>query len=161
MEYQKKLNNIIQGVFKGKDDSICDSNNPQSKTADKKKIIIIDDDVLSHEMYAMKFQKSGFDVKAVSTGNEALDILRNGFNPDIILLDLMIPVMDGFSIYDLIKKENLAPGAVAIMLTNKGVVSEINKAKECGFQGYIVKAITTPAEVVDKVNKICIDYCKK
>ncbi len=121
---------------------------------DKKKILIIDDDKFLLSIYSMKFEKNGFEVKVASSGSEALTILHDGYKPNILLLDLIMPVMDGFSIYEAIKKENLAPGVVSIMLTNQGLSTDINRAKELGIQGYIIKATTIPAEVVQEVIEI-------
>lgn len=121
---------------------------------EKKKILIIDDDKFLLNMYSMKFEKSNFEVKVAFGAVDAIEILRNGYVPDILLMDLIMPVMDGFSMYETIKKDNLAPGAIAIMLTNQGLVSDINRAKELGVHGYIVKATTIPSEVVDEVIEI-------
>jgi CheY-like chemotaxis protein len=121
---------------------------------DKKKILIVDDDKFLLGMYSAKFGKYGFEVKAASSGNDALDILKEGYKPDILLLDLIMPGLDGFSVYETIKKENLAPGVLSIMLTNQGLASDINRAKELGVHGYIVKATTIPSEVVDEVMDI-------
>ncbi len=118
---------------------------------EKKKILIVDDDKFLLGMYSMKFGKSGFDVKIAPGGSEAFQILKDGWKPEILLLDLIMPVMDGFSIYENIKKENLAPNVIAVMLTNQGLQSDINRAKELGFHGYIVKATTIPSEVVSEV----------
>jgi len=121
---------------------------------DKKKILIVDDDKFLLGMYATKFARNGFEAKAVSNGSDALAVLREGFKPDIMLLDLIMPSMDGFTLYETIKKNNLAPGVLSIMLTNQGLASDINKAKELGMHGYIVKATTIPSEVVDEVINI-------
>ncbi|MDD4803597.1 MAG: response regulator [Candidatus Paceibacterota bacterium] len=121
---------------------------------EKKKILIVDDDKFLLNMYSMKFDKNGFEVKVASGAMDAIDILKNGYKPEIILMDLIMPVMDGFSMYETIKKENLAPGALAVMLTNQGLVSDINRAKELGVHGYIVKATTIPSEVVEEVIEI-------
>lgn len=121
----------------------------------KKKIFIIDDDKFLLNMYSIKFEKNGFDVKVASNGVDAIEILKGDYKPDILLMDLIMPVMDGFSMYETIKKENLAPNALAVMLTNQGLVSDINRAKELGVHGYIVKATTIPSEVVDEVIEIC------
>jgi len=120
----------------------------------KKKILIVDDDKFLLGMYSAKFTKNGFDAKVASNGNDALTILKEGYKPDILLLDLIMPSMDGFSLYETIKKGNLAPGVLSIMLTNQGLASDINKAKELGMHGYIVKATTIPSEVVDEVINI-------
>ena len=122
---------------------------------DKKKILIIDDDKFLLNMYSMKFEKNGFDVKVAQGAEDAFTILKEDFKPDVLLMDLIMPVMDGFEMYEKIKKDNLASGAIAIMLTNQGLVSDINRAKELGVHGYIVKATTIPSEVVEEVIEIC------
>ena len=122
---------------------------------DKKKILIVDDDKFLLNMYSMKFEKNGFEVKVAQGPEDALNILKDGYKPDILLMDLIMPVMDGFEMYEKIKKDNLASGAIAIMLTNQGLVSDINRAKELGVHGYIVKATTIPSEVVEEVIEIC------
>jgi len=123
-------------------------------TTEKRKILILDDDRFLLNMYSMKFEKNGFDVKVAGGGPEALDILKEGFNPDIMLMDLIMPVMDGFTFYETAKKEKLVDNIIAIMLTNQGQVSDINRAKELGVHGYIVKATTIPSEVVEEVIQI-------
>lgn len=123
-------------------------------TTEKRKILILDDDRFLLNMYSMKFEKNGFEVKVAGGGSEALDILKEGFNPDIMLMDLIMPVMDGFTFYETAKKEKLADNIIAIMLTNQGQVSDINRAKELGVHGYIVKATTIPSEVVEEVIQI-------
>ncbi len=117
----------------------------------KKKIFLIDDDTFLLSMYSMKFEKSGFEVKCASDGVQALNMLRQGYKPDILLIDLIMPVMDGFFMYETMKKEGLVNEALSIMLTNQGTVSDINRAKELGINGFIVKATTIPSEVVEEV----------
>ncbi|MFA6227257.1 MAG: response regulator [Candidatus Paceibacterota bacterium] len=122
---------------------------------DKKKILIVDDDKFLLNMYSLKFERNGFEVKVAQGGEDAINILKDGFKPTVLLMDLIMPVMDGFEMYEKIKKDNLAVGAVAIMLTNQGLTSDINRAKELGVHGYIVKATTIPSEVVEEVIGIC------
>lgn len=121
---------------------------------EKKKIFIIDDDAFLLSMYSMKFEKNGFETKVAGNGSEALQILRNGYKPDVLIMDLIMPIMDGFSMYEAIKKENLAQGALTVMLTNQGTTSDINRAKELGINGFIVKATTIPSEVVEEVRTL-------
>ncbi len=122
--------------------------------SEKKKILIVDDDDFLLNMYAMKFEKNNCEVKTADSGQNAISVLKAGYKPDILILDLVMPGMDGFAIYEKIKKENLAPKAVGVVLTNQGIESDIQRAKELGFYGYIVKATTIPSEVVDEVLSI-------
>ena len=121
---------------------------------EKKKIFIIDDDAFLLSMYSMKFEKKGFETKVAANGADAIEILRGGYKPDVLIMDLIMPTMGGFSMYESIKKENLAPGALTMMLTNQGTTSDINRAKELGVNSFIVKATTIPSEVVDEVSAL-------
>jgi len=150
MEYIKKITNKIKETFKSED-----VNKQPSLIETKKKILLVDDDKLLHDMYAMKFEKNGFEVRTASGGEEAIQIIKDGYIPDVLVTDLMMPMMNGFEIFEVIKNEKLAPNITAIVLTNKGLSEEINRAKEIGFDGYIVKATTIPAGVVEEVKKIC------
>ncbi|MBU6370779.1 MAG: response regulator [Patescibacteria group bacterium] len=121
---------------------------------EKKKILIIDDDKFLLDMYALKFGKNNFDVRTAPSGVAAVSALKDGFSPDIILLDLVMPLMDGFSVYEEIKKNRLASHAIAIMLTNQSMPSDVSRARDLGVAGYIVKATTVPSEVVEQVSHI-------
>ncbi len=120
----------------------------------KPKVLIVDDDKFLLNMYSLKFNKKGFEVNSAVTGEEAINKIKGGYIPDIILLDIVMPVMDGFEILDSIKKNNLVPKAQIIMLTNQGQLADIEKAKSFGVNGYIIKATTIPSEVVEEVERI-------
>jgi len=121
---------------------------------DKKKILIIDNDSFLLNMYSIKFEKDGFETKGVTNGSDAIKILKSGYKPNILIMDLVMPTMGGFSMYETIKKENLAPGALTVVLTNQSTPSDIKRAKELGVDGFIVKATTIPSEVVDEVRAL-------
>ena len=123
-------------------------------TESNKKILIIDDDNFLLDMYALKFSRSNFDVTTAGGPEIALEKLREGFLPDIILLDIVMPVMDGFELMEKMKEENLAPGITRIILSNRGQPSDIARGEALGASGYIVKASSTPSEVIEKVQSI-------
>jgi CheY-like chemotaxis protein len=116
-----------------------------------KKILIVDDDNFLLDMYALKFSKSNFSVLTAIGPGEALDILRKGFQPEIILLDIMMPVMDGFELLAKMREENLSPNSVVVFLSNRGQPSDVTQAENLGAAGYIVKASSTPSEVIEQV----------
>jgi CheY-like chemotaxis protein len=120
----------------------------------KAKVLIVDDDKFLLNMYSIKFAKSNFEVNSAVSGEEAFGKIKEGYIPDIILLDIVMPGMDGFEILDNLKKNNIAPNAMIIMLTNQGQLSDIEKAKSFGINGYIIKATTIPSEVVEEVERI-------
>lgn len=124
---------------------------------DKKiNILLVDDDKFLLDMYSVKFKNKGLDILAISSSSEVLTKLREGFKVDIILLDIIMPTMDGLELLEIIKKEKLAEGSVIVMLTNQA--DDEDKAKKLGIDGFIVKATTIPSEVVNKVLEI---YDKK
>ena len=120
-----------------------------------KKIFIVDDDSFLLDMYALKFSQGGYDVTTALGALPALEKLRaGGYAPDIILLDIVMPVVDGFEFMEKMKSEKLAPKAVHIVLSNRGQDADIKRATDLGAAGYIVKASTTPAEVITQVADI-------
>jgi len=119
-----------------------------------KKILIVDDDSFLLDMYSLKFVKSNFDVSTALGSEVALEKIRQGFEPDIILLDIMMPEMDGFELLEKIREEKLTPNSIVIFLSNRGQPSDVSRAKELGAAGYIVKASNTPGEVIEKVSEI-------
>jgi len=120
----------------------------------KKKIFIVDDDSFLLDMYALKFSQSNFDVTTSLGSMLALDRLRSGFVPDIMLLDIVMPDMDGFELLEKMKEENLAKDSIVVILSNRGQQSDISRGESLGAAGYIVKANSTPLEVITKVTEI-------
>jgi DNA-binding response OmpR family regulator len=120
----------------------------------QKKILFIDDDKFLLDMYALKFSKAGYDVKTADSTDVGLKMLHEGYVPDIMLIDIVMPGMDGLDLVGQVRKENLAPQTTIIMLTNQGASDDIARAKKLNVDGYIVKATTIPSEVLAEVEKI-------
>lgn len=114
-------------------------------------ILVIDDDAFLLDMYALKFTQKNFHVTSASGTLEALELLRGGFSPHIVLVDLVMPAMDGFEFLEVVKKESLAKDALVIILSNLGQQEDIDRGLALGAEGYIIKASATPSEVVEKV----------
>lgn len=121
---------------------------------EKKKILIVDDDNFLLDMYALKFSQSNFEVYTASNGVEAIDKLKGGLTPDLILMDIIMPEMDGFEMLEKINKDNLSPKSIKIILSNKSEQHDIDRGNELGVSGYIVKANSTPREVIEQVESI-------
>ncbi len=120
----------------------------------KPKLLLVDDDNFLLDMYSVKFAKSGLEVNAVCGSEQALKKLREGFQPDILVLDIVMPTIDGLEMLSAIRKESLAKNTTVIMLTNQSQSSDIERAKQLGVAGYIIKATTIPSEVLEKVMDI-------
>ncbi len=119
--------------------------------SDIKLVYLIDDDSFLLDMYALKFKECGLPVEAVSDPKVALDKIRAGANPDIVIVDIIMPGMTGFDFLEALQKENLVPNARRIVLSNQGQQEDIEKATKLGDTGYIIKASAIPSEVCDKV----------
>ncbi|TSC78254.1 MAG: putative OmpR family two-component system response regulator [Parcubacteria group bacterium Gr01-1014_29] len=120
------------------------------KDAQQKKVLIVDDDEFLLEMYALKFKEVGFKVEIAETGREAVD-KAGAFAPDIILLDIVLPEMDGFEVLSEIRHNKKVPRSLVIMLTNLGQKDDTQRSIRLGADDYIIKAHFTPSEVVEKV----------
>ena len=121
---------------------------------DKRKILIVDDDTFLLDMYAFKFSQHNFEVYTASDGLQVIEKLKDKLSPDIILMDIIMPDMDGFEMLEKINKDNLSPDSTKIILTNKSQQSDIDRGNNLGASGYIVKASSTPAEVISQVVEI-------
>lgn len=131
-----------------------DTSNAYSKTSGKDlTVFVVDDDNFLLEMYVKKFKNSGFEIMSSGGGEDTLTKIRNGANPDIFIFDLVMPQMDGLELIKHIQTENLIPKATKIVLSNQGQQTDIQKAEEIGVDGYIVKALHTPSEIVELVIK--------
>ncbi len=121
---------------------------------EKKKILIIDDDNFLLDMYAFKFSQGNFEVYTAMNGVQGIEKLKGGLTPDIILTDVIMPEMDGFEMLEKINQENLSPKSIKIVLSNKSEQADIDRGNSLGVSGYIVKANSTPAEVITQVMDI-------
>jgi len=128
--------------------------NNMAEPAKKYKIYLVDDDRFLLDMYSMKFKSAGMDVTACQGGNFVLEKLREGNPPDAILLDVVMPEVDGFAVLETINRENLAPKTKVIILSNQGQDSDVDRATKLGAAGYIIKASAIPSEVLERTGKI-------
>jgi len=125
----------------------------------KTKILIVEDDNFLVEMYTTKFELEGFDVISAEDGKKGLEMV-NREKPDIILLDILMPVMDGFAVLDALKKDKTTADIPVILLTNLGQKDDVKKGFEKGAVGYLIKAHFMPSEVVEKIKKILKEHKK-
>lgn len=121
---------------------------------EKRKILIVDDDIFLLDMYALKFSQNNFEVYTAPSGVEAISKLKGGLYPDVMLMDVIMPEMDGFEMLGAINTEKLCPNCMKIFLTNKSQQSDIDEGTKLGAVGYIVKSNSTPLEVINQVISI-------
>ena len=118
----------------------------------KKTILLAEDDAMISTMYKTKFEQAGFDVLIADNGADGLELALTN-KPDLILLDIIMPQLDGFAVLERLKMSSKTKSIPVILLTNLGTEEDIQKGQELGAKDYLVKANLTPAEVLDKVKK--------
>jgi len=118
----------------------------------KKKILIVEDDNMISSIYKTKFEADGFAAVVAGNGAEGLDIARKE-QPDIIMLDVILPQIDGFSVLEELKKDKLTKDIPVIMLTNLGTDEDKAKGEKMGAVDYFVKTSLTPAQISEKIKK--------
>jgi len=121
-------------------------------TNTKYKVLLVEDDKTLTEMYSLKFEKEGFNLSKADNGLSGLELAKKEL-PDIILLDIMMPKMDGYAVLTELKKDSKTKNIPVLMLSNLGQKSDVEKGKKLGAKDYVVKASMTPAQVVDKVKE--------
>ena len=122
-------------------------------TQKRTKVLVVDDDQFISEMYILKLRESGFDAESAADGVAALEKIKKN-EPAIVLLDIVLPNMDGFDILKKLADEKLLKKTSVILLSNLGEKKDIEKGLALGAIDYIVKAHFTPSEVVERVEKI-------
>ena len=116
------------------------------------KIAIIEDDETISQMYRFKFESEGYEVQTAGNGKLGLELAEK-MQPDIILLDLMMPEMNGDQMLKQLRKTDWGKAVKVIVLTNMGEQEIPNSVKEMGVNGIILKADMTPRQVAELVKK--------
>jgi DNA-binding response OmpR family regulator len=122
---------------------------------EEKNIILADDEVDLLEIFSRALEQNGFKVFLAENGEEVFTRLEEVNNQvNIILLDILMPKMDGFDTLKKIRKKDELKSVKVVMLTNLDSPDDRQKAIESGADGYLVKASLTPSQLVEEVAKI-------
>lgn len=117
----------------------------------RKKICIVDDDLDILAMYRMRFEQEGYEVVTAEDGEAGLALIR-AEDPDVIILDLFMPKMDGVSVLDALGRDAKLMTIPVVVLSNNNTDQMFQKISDLGtVRYYIVKTLTTPQKVVDIV----------
>lgn len=119
------------------------------------KIIVVEDDLAMREIVVHKLASKGFDVKEAENGMKGLELIE-AEKPDLVLLDLMMPEMDGFGVLETLRKhkDKKVAGTPVIVLSNLWSNEDILKAKSFGVVDFLVKAYFTPEDIFAKINDV-------
>jgi DNA-binding response OmpR family regulator len=119
----------------------------------KYKILIVEDDSFLLNMYATKFEMEGFEVVMAEDGEKGLRLAKKEM-PDMILLDILLPKMNGFEVLKALKEDELTKDLKVLLLTNLSQRAEVDQGFDLGAVEYLIKAHFMPSEVVAKVKKL-------
>ena len=119
----------------------------------KDTILLVEDDTFLSGMYKTKFEMEGFKVITAEDGLRGFQLAKEK-RPDIILLDILLPKMDGFEVLEKLRISKDTKEIPVIMLTNLGQKEDVKKGLERGANGYLIKAHFMPSEVVAKIKSV-------
>ena len=118
-----------------------------------KKILIAEDDKFLANAYRVKLTKAGFDIRIAKHGQETMDILGT-FKPDLILLDLVMPIKDGFIVLNEIKNNPQLKSIPVLIASNLGQKEDIDKGMAMGAADYVVKSNLSMEKLIEKINSL-------
>lgn len=124
--------------------------------AEKKKILIVEDDSFLRNLISQKLQKEGYEVAEAADGEEGLKKIKEE-KPDLILLDLILPEIDGFEVLRRVKEDPLLASIPVIILSNLGQREDIERGMNLGAADFLIKAHFTPGEIIEKIKNILKD----
>lgn len=116
-------------------------------------VLLVEDDTFLANIYKTKFEMEKFKVTVADNGEDGLEMVKKK-KPDVVLLDILLPKMDGFVVLEHIKKDDSIKNIPVILLTNLGQKDDVERGLEMGASDYLIKAHFKPSETVDKVKKV-------
>lgn len=128
-------------------------------TEEKGKILIIEDDRYISKMYQLKLSLEDYDVQVAENGKQGVDKMKE-FMPDIVLLDILMPELDGFEVLKIVKSDPTTKNIPVLIMSNLGQEDHVEKGIKLGALGYIVKSQYTPSKVVEKIKSVLAEKGK-
>lgn len=115
-----------------------------------KRILLVEDDDALANVYSMRLQAEGFDVRRVSNGEDALATALS-YNPDLVMLDVMMPKISGFDVLDILRNTPETANLKIVMITALSQESDKERAESLGVDDYLVKSQVVIADVVERI----------
>lgn len=119
----------------------------------KKKVLLIEDEEILSNILSDKLARAGYDVEIARDGEAGFSKITS-YQPDLILLDMMLPKLSGFGVLEKMQQEKLLPTMPVIVISNSGQPVEIERAEKMGIRDYLVKLNFDPDEVLEKVKNL-------
>ncbi len=123
---------------------------------DQKRILIVEDDNVLRDVLGEKLEKNGYLVEKAQDGLVAMEKIHAN-KPDAVLLDILMPHMNGIEVLEELHKDPLFQGIPVVIISNSGQPVEIERARELGAREFLIKAVFDPNEVLEKVRKVMED----
>lgn len=116
-------------------------------------VLLVEDDVFLSSIYQKKFEMEGYKIVTADNGEKGLAEAKKRI-PSIVLLDILLPKLDGFGVLKALKADESTKNIPVILLTNLGQKDDVDKGLEIGATDYLIKAHFKPSEIVQKVEKV-------
>lgn len=120
---------------------------------EKAHILLIEDDTFLASIYQKKFEMEGLRMSVADQGEKGLQDAKKK-RPDLVLLDILLPKMDGFSVLEKLKADPVTRAIPVILLTNLGQKDDVEKGLQAGAADYLIKAHFKPSEIVERVKQV-------
>ena len=128
----------------------------------KRRVLLLDDEKFLLEIYKLSFEKNGYEVYLYNDVESALNALRSGLGPDVILFDITMPDgRSGYEFIETVKREGLSKKSLKVALTNEGQDAEQARMKELGADAHMLKAHYIPSELAQAVGKMLDERAHK
>lgn len=115
------------------------------------KILLVEDEIYLNDLYKLVLEKEGYKVDTAYDGQKGIDLAQE--NPHLILLDIMLPLVNGIDVLKALKESNATKDIPVIVLSNLGQDSVVQQAIKLGALEYVIKLQIEPKQIVEKVNK--------
>lgn len=117
------------------------------------KILIVEDDKFLRELISQKLTKEEYDISEAVDGEEGIKKIKEE-KPELVLLDLILPGIDGFEVLSRMKEDPSVSSIPVIILSNLGQKEDVEKGLKLGANDYLIKAHFTPGEIIEKIKTI-------
>ena len=117
------------------------------------RVLVVEDDKFLGTAYRAVMTKAGFEFELATDGEEALRVLKD-WKPEIILLDLVMPRMDGFATLEALKKDPTLATIPVLVASNLGQKEDLDRAMGMGAVGFIIKSDSSPEEIISRIKSI-------
>ncbi|MFA6228507.1 MAG: response regulator [Patescibacteria group bacterium] len=117
-----------------------------------RKVLVVEDDSLLSKVLAESLKNEGFEVMVVDNGNDAVAMVKK-FLPQLILLDLVIPGIDGFTVLKELKADDKVKNIPVVVLSNLDEIGDVKSVKALGAEEYFIKANTEMKKIIDYIKK--------